>query len=134
MPLPSPNPWYEIVMPQLRAGLMTAVEAAHLADVSRQRIAQWCHAAGFDPLQARLQWWIGVYARGILHINRKAKVKTTAKMATAMLAKTRAKKPRQTADKQVTSAELAGDIINFEKAGGKIKLIPKGKRNYPKPL
>lgn len=43
-------------MRMLRRGQVTVREAAIIADVSRQRVMQWCAKAGIDPAKARQDW------------------------------------------------------------------------------
>jgi len=50
-------------MRMLRAGLVSVREAALIADVSRQRVREWCIAAGIDPAQARKAWLARILAQ-----------------------------------------------------------------------
>jgi hypothetical protein len=109
-------------MRELRAGRMTVSEAARLGGVSRQRIDQWCMAAGFDPAAARKHYLTTFYARELLRMGKRDRTK--ASMAPNMKAKARHPKPRKSPDKAKQRAELEANVIDFAKAGGEIKRIP----------
>jgi len=50
-------------MRYLRRGLVSVREAAAIAMVSRQRVMQWCAAAGIDPAKARKAWLASILQR-----------------------------------------------------------------------
>lgn len=124
MPGPSHNPWYRPLIRELQAGRMSTSEAAQIAGVSRQRIEQWCHAAAIDATRARKHHLAVFYAREFLRMGKQYRTA----IAPSLKAKVPRRKPRKRIDKTVARAELDGKVIDFAKAGGKIKRIPKGKR------
>jgi hypothetical protein len=100
--------------------------------VSTNRIWQWCTAAGFDPTAARERRVAIYYARQLLELELRDRVRGK-QLAPNMLAKTRSRGKRRMSKAALRT--LANDkIIDFAAAGGKIKLIPKGKRGHVKPL
>jgi hypothetical protein len=50
-------------MRMLRRGQVSVREAAQIAMVSRQRVLEWCKAAGIDPKAARDAWLATVLDR-----------------------------------------------------------------------
>ena len=50
-------------MRMLRKGEITIAEAAMIALVSRQRVREWCTAAGIDVKKAREAWLSPILAR-----------------------------------------------------------------------
>lgn len=47
----------------LRRGQVSVREAAMIADVSRQRVAQWCEKAGIDPAATRQEWLAAILSK-----------------------------------------------------------------------
>lgn len=126
MALPPKNPWYKPLIRELHAGRMMAAEAARMAGVSKVRIGQWCHAAGFNPIEARERYLTIFYARELLLITKRERVK--GKVAPNMKAKVPRRKPRKSVDKTAARAVIDSKVIDFAQRGGEIKRIPKGKR------
>lgn len=110
------NPWYRAIMRELRAGRMTAAEAARLAGVSKVRVRQWCAAAGFDPVKTRADRLAVFYARELLRMNKRER----ARIAGPLLGKARKPKRARIADKHQARAETDAKVIDFLSAGGKI--------------
>jgi hypothetical protein len=116
----------------LRGGWITVSEASMMAAVHPSRIWHWCTAAGFDPTAARERRVSIYYARQLLELELRDRVRGK-QLAPNMLANTRSRGKRQMSKAALRA--LANDkIIDFARAGGKIKRIPKGKRGHDKPL
>jgi hypothetical protein len=116
----------------LRGGWITVREAAMMGAVSTNRIWQWCTADGFDPTAARERRVSIYYARQLLELELRDRVRSK-QLAPNMLAKTRSHGKRQMS-KAALRALAHDKIIDFEQAGGKIRRIAKGKRGHVKPL
>lgn len=70
---PRPHPLKSRIMAALSAGQLFVSEASWIAAVSRQRIEQWCAAAGVDHHAARKAYVRKLWTREIRRQRMKAK-------------------------------------------------------------
>jgi hypothetical protein len=116
----------------LRGGWITVSEASMMAGVHPSRIWHWCTAAGFDPTATRERRVAIYYARQLLELELRDRVRGK-QLAPNMLAKTRSRGKWQMS--KVAMRAMANEkVIDFAAAGGKIRRIPRGRRGHVKPL
>jgi hypothetical protein len=136
------NPWRKAVLREIKAGRMSVMTAARVAGVSRIRVRQWCADAKIDPRSAfehRLAQW---YARELLKMKRRdfERLRKAGKATEdryelpPFMRPLLKRKARPKVDKQAARTEADSAVIDFMKAGGKVKRIKEGVRALKKPL